>query len=93
MLYPRLQTVSTKGQIVLPVDMRKLFGITAGSSVAVIPNIQKQQIVIQSLVSGDPIEAGYGVLAGNKASLVKNLMEIRKKERILEKKKYGRIRS
>lgn len=91
MLYPRLQTISTKGQVVLPADMRNLLGITAGSSVAVIPEIYKKQIVIQVLTSGNAIDAGFGLLVGKKVSLTKNLLETRKKERALEKKSYASI--
>ena len=89
MLYPRVQTVSQKGQMILPSDMRQLFKIKAGTLVLVSADVQNQEIIVKPMGETDPIEAGLGMLAGGK-SLTKALLVEKKKERELEDKKYAR---
>lgn len=93
MLYPRIQVVSVKGQIVLPADARVALGMTPGKAVTVIPDFARKQVVIVPLGEKNPVERGYGLLAGKAPSLTRLLMKEKIREAALEKKKYGILRS
>ncbi len=88
MLYPRMQTVSQKGQMVIPSDFRQAFGVQAGTLVLVIPDLNKKQVIIRPIASNDPIEAGFGMFSQEK-SLTKSLLKYKKREIKLEDKKYA----
>lgn len=87
MLYPRMQTVSQKGQMVIPADFRAAFDVRAGTLVLITPDLVREQIIIKPIKAKDPIAAGYGMFAGEK-SLTKALLKQRKKDILLEDKKY-----
>ncbi len=93
MLYPRVQIVSAKGQVVLPALTRTALGIRPGSAVAVIPDAVRKQVVIRPLGQANPVALGYGLLAGSAPSLTRELMKAKVRDISLEKKKYGYIRS
>jgi len=93
MLYPRVQIVSVKGQVVLPADARAALGMTPGTAIMVIPNLVRKQVVIVPLAEENPVERGYGLLAGKTPSLTKQLLQEKIREAALEKKKYGVLRS
>ena len=63
-----------KGQIVIPVSLRKKYHIQKGSRLAVID--REGEIVIKPLVK-DPIAYGHGILKGGKSAL-KELLTQRK---------------
>ena len=88
MLYPRIQSISTKGQFVLSADVRADFKIKEKSLVLIIPDIDKNEVIIRPLATSDPIEVGFGMLAGKK-SLTKALIAQRKQDALREKK-HGR---
>ena len=85
-----MQTVSQKGQMVLPAGFRQAFQIGPKTLVLVIPDLDKQEIVVRPLKTTDPVTAGYGLLSGGK-SLTKALLQEKKQEKRLEEKKYARI--
>lgn len=71
--------VTSKGQIVIPVKIRRKLGIKSGSKVALIE--QGDKIIMQ------PLDKEYfnkiaGIL-GEKGKMLKSLMEDKKKEREL----------
>ncbi|BDQ03471.1 MAG: AbrB/MazE/SpoVT family DNA-binding domain-containing protein [Ignavibacterium sp.] len=71
--------VTSKGQIVIPVKIRRKLGIKGGSKVALIE--QGDKVIIQ------PLDKEYfnklaGIL-GEKGKMLKSLMEDKKKEREL----------
>lgn len=93
MLYPRVQMISVKGQVVLPADARAALGMTPGKAVTVIPDLVRKQVVIVPLGEENPVERGYGLLAGKSPSLTRLLMKEKIREAAFEKKKYGIVRS
>lgn len=93
MLYPRVQMISVKGQVVLPADARTALGMTPGKAVTVIPDLARKQVVIVPLGRENPVERGYGLLAGKVPSLTRLLMKEKIREAAFEKKKYGIVRS
>jgi AbrB family looped-hinge helix DNA binding protein len=76
---------STKGQVVIPVEIREKLGIKPGQLVKL--SIDGKRAVITPLPE-DPIKALWGSLKG-KPSLTKALLEERKQERELEEKVYS----
>lgn len=87
-----MQTVSQKGQMVLPADFRQVFQVEPGTLVLIIPKVDQDEIVIKSMKTPDPVVAGYGLLAGGE-SLTKALLRERKEERKRDEEKYARILS
>lgn len=85
MLYPKIQTISTKGQVVIPADYRELLGMFPRKKVILKLQLEKKRIVLQPL--GDPIEELCGILTkkGETASKIKQ--GIRQEEKYYEKKK------
>jgi AbrB family looped-hinge helix DNA binding protein len=67
---------SSKGQIVIPAEIRKKLGIKPGQKVAL--TLVEDKAVIEALPE-DPIKALRGVLKG-KPSMTKALLKDRKKE-------------
>lgn len=66
-------SVTTKGQIVIPADLRKKYGIHKGTRVRVLD--VDGEIVVRPLLE-DPVRQGRGCLKGGK-SLLKALVEDR----------------
>ena len=71
--------VTTKGQIVIPVKIRRRYGIKNGSKVAFIE--QEGKLMVQPL-DKDYFNNLAGIL-GEKGKMLKSLMEDKKKEREL----------
>lgn len=78
---------SSKGQIVIPVEIRKKLNIKAGQMVRL--TLENDKAVITPLPQ-DPIKALRGVLKG-KPSMTKALLEERKEERKHEEKVAARL--
>lgn len=74
-----IAVVTTKGQIVIPVNIRRKYGIKNGSKVAFIE--QGDKLIIQSL-DKDYFNKLAGIL-DEKGKMLKSLMEDKKKEREL----------
>ena len=73
---------STKGQIVIPADMRKRKGIKGGTYVGVTEN--DDEIVLRRL-SDDLVDAAYGMFA-HLGPLADELLEERREDRDLEER-------
>ncbi|MDZ7586180.1 MAG: AbrB/MazE/SpoVT family DNA-binding domain-containing protein, partial [Patescibacteria group bacterium] len=61
MMIPIMQTVSTKGQLVIPAAIRKTLGIKPGSKVVLSIDEDKHGITA-ILVDDDPIKSAAGFL-------------------------------
>jgi len=77
----RITTVSTKGQLVIPAEMRESLGIRPGSRIAVM--LKESQIILEP-VSEKLVEETRGLFRG-KPSLSAALREERRKDRRREK--------
>jgi len=90
MLNQKIQTVSTKGQVVIPAEYREQLGITPQIKVIVKLEAEKKRLILEPME--DPIQVLSGALKGkiNKtAQQIKD--EIRKEEAYYEKRKFGRF--
>ena len=76
-------TISNKGWVVIPAEMRKKYNLTPGSEVMIVDYGGVLAIVPRFK---NPVEKGYGLLKGG-ASLTGAL----KKDRGLEKKREKRL--
>ena len=75
-----ISTVSSKGQIVIPKELREKFGIKRGSRLTW---IEAGSALILVPLPDDPISGSRGMLKGKKISTEK-LLEARREERELE---------
>jgi len=76
-------TASSRGQIVIPRDVRKKFNIVQGKKILV--KSEEDRVILMPLPD-DPVENFCGIFK-NGASLTKALLNERKKERVREEKK------
>ncbi len=76
-----LVKVSTKGQIVIPTEIRKRHGITSGMELEIL-DFGKEIILIP--VKGDPIRSAKGLIKF-KRPVSKILSDVRKEERKFER--------
>ena len=70
-------TISSKGWVVIPADLRKKYNLTPGTEVVIV-DYGGVLAIIPAMK--DPIKEGRGLLKGL-PSLTKDLLEERKKER------------
>ena len=83
--FPTFVDVSNKGQILIPVNLRRLSGIRNKGKVLVYPTKNKKLIV--EPVADDPIKAACGFLADkDNRSWSSELIEERKKDLSKEEK-------
>lgn len=75
-------TVSIKGQMVIPSDIRKKYHIKPRTKVEIFD--KGKEIVIIPLPD-DPVKDSRGILKG---VATKDLLKLRQKERVFEKQKY-----
>ncbi len=68
---------TTKGQVVIPADLRKKFNIKKGSKVSIYEG--EDNVIIIRPLPEDPIEASKGMLKG-KTSILKALLKDREEE-------------
>ncbi len=74
-------TVSSKGWIVIPVELRKKYGLRAGTRVALVDYGGVLSIIP---APADPVEESAGMLKGG-PSLVRALLEEKAQERARER--------
>jgi AbrB family looped-hinge helix DNA binding protein len=79
-------TISEKGWVVIPAELRKKYNLTPGTQVVIV-DYGGVLAIIPAMQ--DPIKQGRGLLKGL-PSLTKDLLEERKKER---KREEARIKS
>ena len=78
-------TASSRGQIVIPKDIRKRLNIVAGKRLAV--KAEGDRVLLTPLPD-DPVEAFCGIFKG-KSSLTRALTEHRQKDKQREEKKIA----
>jgi AbrB family looped-hinge helix DNA binding protein len=76
-------TISNKGWVVIPAELRKKYNLTPGTEVVIVDYGGVLSIIP---AKKDPIKEGRGLLKGL-PSLTKDLLEERKKERKREEAK------
>ena len=74
--------VSTKGQIVIPAEMRKEFGIKPGTMIDL---AAEGNAIALRPVPDDPVEASYGAFA-HLESMIPGLLQDRREEREREER-------
>lgn len=79
-------TVTTKGQIVIPSNVRRRHNIKKGTKLCIIDN--EDEIVLKPLTA-DYFEKMAGIL-GTKGKLGKALLEERAREKEIEDRKWSR---
>lgn len=90
MLLPKIVDVSPKGQILIPVDLRKFFGIRPGGKVIIYPRQEKEEITIKPLKEENVIKAAYGMLAAKDGrKWTKELIKERKRDLTREETKFN----
>ncbi len=82
-------SVSAKGSITIPAEYRRQYNIRPGDRLAIVDYARRLSF---TLVRGDPIESGRGLLAGG-PSLTRALLRERRDERRRENRKCARFRS
>lgn len=80
-------TVSSKGQIVLPAELRRKYGIKTGDKFVVVDLAGKIYLVPQV---EDPIAALSGMLEDRPGGGTKELLEERRRDKEREEEKYQR---
>lgn len=84
-LFPTIQSVSTKGQVVIPKAMRRALGLDPGIKVMIRPFLADRRIELSPV--GDPIGELGGILKGWKKTATQIKREIRAEEARFEAKK------
>ena len=79
-----LVTVSSRGQTVIPAELRKKYGITANSKIEFVDIGEEIELVT---LPENPFESSHGILKGVST---KDLFEARRQERVSENKKGKR---
>ena len=79
-----LVTVSSRGQTVIPAELRKKYGITANSKIEFVDIGEEIELVT---LPENPFESSRGILKG---VATKDLFEARRQERVSENKKGKR---
>lgn len=74
---PQITTVSTKGQLVIPSEMRASLGIRPGTRIVIM--LEEERIILQP-VSERLVDETRGILAGEK-SLIEELQQERRAEK------------
>ena len=77
-LTTHVMTISAKGWVVIPVEMRKKYGLTAGASVTI---VDYGGVLALIPLFSDPIQQARGMLAGA-SSLTQALLDERRQERL-----------
>ena len=55
-------TLSSKGQLVLPVEVRQRFGLTAGSRLELTEEADGLRLVVPHGANAETVESGYGMI-------------------------------
>lgn len=72
-----ISRATIKGQVIIPVHLRKKFNIKKGTRVAIMEG--EGRVILIKPLPDDPIDASRGMLKG-KTSLIKGLLKDRKDE-------------
>lgn len=87
MLWPQIVDVSDKGQVLIPVDIRRALGIKSRGQVLAVPDKKRRKLVISAIKGENIVEATYGMLASQDGrSWTSELLEEREQDLIQEEK-------
>jgi AbrB family looped-hinge helix DNA binding protein len=78
-------TISSKGWVVIPADLRKKYGLKPGDTVNV---VDYGGVLALVPALADPVREAMGMLKGSE-SLTEALLEERRKDREREERKWG----
>ncbi|MBI4225613.1 AbrB/MazE/SpoVT family DNA-binding domain-containing protein [Candidatus Roizmanbacteria bacterium] len=81
MIQQKIQTVSTKGQVVIPAEFRKILNIEPSVKVLVRIVPEKKEIVLKPM--GDPIKELSGILKGKTKQTAQQFKDQWRKEEAL----------
>lgn len=81
-------TISSKGWVVIPAEIRKKYNLQPGSKVDL---VDYGGVIALVPVLEDPVNQGFGILKDG-PSLTDALLEERQKDRQREERKYGRTK-
>lgn len=90
MLQPRIQKVSPKGQVVIPAQFRRDFGIEKKGLVMMIPVVEEKKLVLKAAPK-DAIGQAAGTLSSWKKPATVIMRQARKEERRFEKEKFRNL--
>jgi AbrB family looped-hinge helix DNA binding protein len=86
-------TVSAKGQVVIPLEIRERLGITPGSKVHVSSEGNRVTIALHRQKKPSDVMSGYGMLKYKGPPLKKSLLEVKVEDLMLESlKRTGKYR-
>ena len=80
--------VSSKGQIVLPADIRKKYGIEVGSEIEIVDYAGALYLV--PIGDGEPLDQLHGMLAGVQGFSSEEFLAERRRDRDRENEEMGR---
>ncbi len=73
----RISRATTKGQVIIPAELRKKLNIRKGTRIAIFEG--EGQVILMKPLPDDPIEASKGMLKG-RTSILDSLMKDRQEE-------------
>jgi len=73
----KISRATTKGQVIIPAELRKKFNIRKGTRIAIFEG--EGQVILMKPLPDDPIEASKGMLKG-RTSILDSLMKDRREE-------------
>lgn len=73
----KISRATTKGQVIIPAELRKKFNIRKGTRIAISEG--EGQIIVMRPLPDDPIEASKGMLKG-RTSILDALLKDRREE-------------
>jgi antitoxin PrlF len=86
-------TVSAKGQVVIPLEIRERLGITPGSKVQVVAEGNRVMIALQKRKKPSDVMAGYGMLKYKGPPLKTSLLDVKLEDLMRESlKRTGKHR-
>lgn len=75
---PSRAAITHKGQVVIPVKIRRHLGLKSGSQVTIYEHDGEVRLVP---LTAETIDKNFGILKGGKGAMTKALLEERRKER------------
>jgi len=68
-----MATLTEKGQVVIPAELRKRYGLTPGTEVQFVDNGDGIQVVIRRPVAASTVEEGFGMFRLRKTGKARRL--------------------
>ncbi|MCL1961113.1 MAG: AbrB/MazE/SpoVT family DNA-binding domain-containing protein [Desulfovibrionaceae bacterium] len=68
-------TLSSRGQLVLPAEVRRRFGLTTGSQLELTEEVDGLRLAVPHRRSAKNVESGYGMIAVRPSGKPRSLMD------------------